>query len=278
MRYCGSAGAGSPDGRADDACPDDDHDHHRLDPHGAGTARPDRRRDRRQRRNRARDRSPGPMPRAREVVLTGRNPSGSRRPRSTSARDSTAALRRHRSHGIAAILRRSAGADRPRDGHRPAAPTTGRCSSMDCRGRAHDAQRSHRRCRSRSPATPSPGCGPAARCCFMGGTGGRRISRELGIVVGCHGGAAAVHRRPSRWSSRRFASTSSLPASSTPRCLRRTSRRRRSTARRDELRATLPIGRVVGPADVAALAVHIMTNTALTGATYDIDGGQQFVS
>ena len=33
----------------------------------------------------------------------------------------------------------------------------------------------------------------------------------------------------------------------------------------------------VGPADVAALAIHIMTNTALTGATYDIDGGQQFV-
>ena len=49
-------------------------------------------------------------------------------------------------------------------------------------------------------------------------------------------------------------------------------------ARRDQLRATLPTGRVVGPADVAALAVHIMTNTALTGATYDIDGGQQLVS
>jgi NAD(P)-dependent dehydrogenase (short-subunit alcohol dehydrogenase family) len=47
--------------------------------------------------------------------------------------------------------------------------------------------------------------------------------------------------------------------------------------RRDELRATLPIGRVVGPADVAALAVHIMANTALTGATYDIDGGQQLL-
>jgi NAD(P)-dependent dehydrogenase (short-subunit alcohol dehydrogenase family) len=47
--------------------------------------------------------------------------------------------------------------------------------------------------------------------------------------------------------------------------------------RRDQLRATLPIGRVVGPADVAALAVHIMTNTALTGGTYDIDGGQQLV-
>jgi len=48
-------------------------------------------------------------------------------------------------------------------------------------------------------------------------------------------------------------------------------------ARRHQLRATLPIGRVVGPADVAALAVHIMTNTALTGATYEIDGGQQLV-
>jgi len=48
--------------------------------------------------------------------------------------------------------------------------------------------------------------------------------------------------------------------------------------RREELRATLPIRRVVGPADVAALAVHIMSNTALTGATYDIDGGQQLVA
>ena len=49
-------------------------------------------------------------------------------------------------------------------------------------------------------------------------------------------------------------------------------------ARREELRATLPIGRVVGPADVAALAVHLMINAAITGATYDIDGGQQFVA
>jgi NAD(P)-dependent dehydrogenase (short-subunit alcohol dehydrogenase family) len=48
--------------------------------------------------------------------------------------------------------------------------------------------------------------------------------------------------------------------------------------RREELRATLPIRRVVQPADVAALAVHLMSNSALTGATYDIDGGQQLVS
>ena len=48
-------------------------------------------------------------------------------------------------------------------------------------------------------------------------------------------------------------------------------------ARRAQLRTTLPIRRVVGPADIAALAVHLMTNTAVTGATYDIDGGQQLV-
>jgi NAD(P)-dependent dehydrogenase (short-subunit alcohol dehydrogenase family) len=48
-------------------------------------------------------------------------------------------------------------------------------------------------------------------------------------------------------------------------------------SRREELRRTLPIRRVVGPEDVAALAVHLMANTALTGATYDVDGGQQLV-
>src|SRR3954447_6471053 len=47
--------------------------------------------------------------------------------------------------------------------------------------------------------------------------------------------------------------------------------------RREQLRATLPIRRVVGPDDIAVLAVHLMTNTAVTGATFDIDGGQQLV-
>ncbi|WP_190037105.1 SDR family oxidoreductase [Streptomyces fructofermentans] len=51
----------------------------------------------------------------------------------------------------------------------------------------------------------------------------------------------------------------------------------RLEARREELRTTLPIRRVVGPDDIAALAVHIMCNEVLTGATYDIDGGQQLL-
>jgi len=48
-------------------------------------------------------------------------------------------------------------------------------------------------------------------------------------------------------------------------------------ARREQLRTTLPIRRVVGPADIATLALHLMTNTAVTGATFDIDRGQQLV-
>jgi NAD(P)-dependent dehydrogenase (short-subunit alcohol dehydrogenase family) len=38
---------------------------------------------------------------------------------------------------------------------------------------------------------------------------------------------------------------------------------------------TRPVGRVVGPADIAALAVRLMTSTTVTGATFDIDGSQR---
>jgi hypothetical protein len=44
-----------------------------------------------------------------------------------------------------------------------------------------------------------------------------------------------------------------------------------------DLRATPPIRRVVGPPDIAALAPHLMTNTTATGATLDIDCGQQLI-
>jgi NAD(P)-dependent dehydrogenase (short-subunit alcohol dehydrogenase family) len=48
-------------------------------------------------------------------------------------------------------------------------------------------------------------------------------------------------------------------------------------SRRKELSDVLPIRRVISPGDVAALAIHLMTNTAVTGATFDIDGGQQLI-
>ena len=43
------------------------------------------------------------------------------------------------------------------------------------------------------------------------------------------------------------------------------------------IRVNLIAAGFVGPADVAALAVHLMTNTAVTGATFNIDGGQQLI-
>jgi NAD(P)-dependent dehydrogenase (short-subunit alcohol dehydrogenase family) len=51
----------------------------------------------------------------------------------------------------------------------------------------------------------------------------------------------------------------------------------RIDVRREELRTTLPIRRVIRAGDIAALAIHLMTNTAVTGATFDIDGGQQLI-
>jgi NAD(P)-dependent dehydrogenase (short-subunit alcohol dehydrogenase family) len=117
---------------------------------------------------------------------------------------------------------------------------------------------------------------PGGTLLFIGGTGGRRVRPGLGIVSAATAtlppftAALALELAPIRVNliAPGFVDTP-LSASLLG---------DRLDERRNELRATLPIGRVVGPADVAALAVHIMTNTALTGATYDIDGGQQFVS
>jgi NAD(P)-dependent dehydrogenase (short-subunit alcohol dehydrogenase family) len=112
---------------------------------------------------------------------------------------------------------------------------------------------------------------------FMGGTGGRKISRDLGLasaataVLPPFTAALALELAPVRVNliAAGFVDTPLSASYFSADGLE---------ARREELRATLPIRRVVGPADVAALAVHLMTNTALTGATYDIDGGQQFVA
>jgi NAD(P)-dependent dehydrogenase (short-subunit alcohol dehydrogenase family) len=51
----------------------------------------------------------------------------------------------------------------------------------------------------------------------------------------------------------------------------------RTDQRREQLPITLAVGRAADPAGIAALAVHLMINTAVTGTTFDIDGGQQLV-
>ncbi|HEX5898105.1 MAG TPA: SDR family oxidoreductase [Solirubrobacteraceae bacterium] len=118
---------------------------------------------------------------------------------------------------------------------------------------------------------------PGGTLLLMGGTGGRKISRALGLasaataVLPPFTAALALELAPIRVNliAAGFVDTPLSASYFSADGLE---------ARREELRTTLPIGRVVGPADVAALAVALMANTALTGATYDIDGGQQFVA
>ena len=117
---------------------------------------------------------------------------------------------------------------------------------------------------------------PGGTLLLIGGTGGRRVGHGLGIVSAATAAlppftaALALELAPVR--------VNLIAAGFVDTPLSASLLGDRLEERRNELRTTLPIGRVVDPADVAALAVHIMSNTALTGATYDIDGGQQFVT
>ena len=117
---------------------------------------------------------------------------------------------------------------------------------------------------------------PGGTLLFMGGVGGRRITRGSGIFPAAtaalppFAAALALELAPIR--------VNLIAAGFVDTPLSASLLKDQLDARREELRTKLPIGRVVSPVDVAALAVHIMANTALTGATYDIDGGQQYVS
>jgi NAD(P)-dependent dehydrogenase (short-subunit alcohol dehydrogenase family) len=116
---------------------------------------------------------------------------------------------------------------------------------------------------------------PGGTLLFMGGAGGRRSSAGLSLMAALTAAlpamtrALAVEIAPVR--------VNLIAAGFVDTPLSAALLGDEIDARRKQLRATLPIGRVVGPADVAALAVHLMTNTAITGATFDIDGGQQLV-
>ena len=117
---------------------------------------------------------------------------------------------------------------------------------------------------------------PGGTLLFMGGTGGRRQRIGLGLVPAVTAAlpaltaSLALELAPVR--------VNLIAAGFVDTPLSATLLGDELENRRKQLRATLPIGRVVSPPDVAALAVHIMINTALTGATYDIDGGQQLVA
>ena len=122
----------------------------------------------------------------------------------------------------------------------------------------------------------APRVRPGGSLLFMGGTGGRRPSVGVGITSALTAAlpaltaSLALEIAPVR--------INLIAAGFVDTPLSASLLGDQLEERRKELRAKLPIGRVVGSADVAALAVHLMINTALTGATYDIDGGQQLIA
>jgi len=116
---------------------------------------------------------------------------------------------------------------------------------------------------------------PGGTLLFMGGIGGRRTAPGLALISALTAALPAMTRNLALELAPVRVNLIAAGFVDTP--LSASLLGDELENRRNQLRATLPIRRVVGPADVAALAVHIMTNTALTGATYDIDGGQQLV-
>jgi NAD(P)-dependent dehydrogenase (short-subunit alcohol dehydrogenase family) len=116
---------------------------------------------------------------------------------------------------------------------------------------------------------------PGGTLLFIGGTGGRRTAKGLVLISALTAAMPAMVKNLALELAPARVNLIAAGFVDTP--LSASLLGNQLDARREQLRTTLPIRRVVSPADVAALAVHIMTNTALTGATFDIDGGQQLV-
>jgi NAD(P)-dependent dehydrogenase (short-subunit alcohol dehydrogenase family) len=116
---------------------------------------------------------------------------------------------------------------------------------------------------------------PAGTLLFMSGTGGRRPATGLALISALTAALPAMTKNLALELAPIRVNLIAPGFVDTP--LSAGLLGNQLDARREQLRTTLPIRRVVGPADIAALAVHLMTNTAVTGATFDIDGGQQLV-
>jgi NAD(P)-dependent dehydrogenase (short-subunit alcohol dehydrogenase family) len=116
---------------------------------------------------------------------------------------------------------------------------------------------------------------PRGTVLFMGGTGGRRTALGLSFISALTAALPAMTKNLALELAPIRVNLIAAGFVDTP--LSAAILGGQLDARREQLRTTLPIRRVVGPADIAALAVHLMTNTAVTGATFDIDGGQQLV-
>jgi NAD(P)-dependent dehydrogenase (short-subunit alcohol dehydrogenase family) len=179
----------------------------------------------------------------------------------------------HRRADDRAILRRAAHAHRPPAGHRPR-PHHAPLAQFDL-----DAARRHVDTHLLLPLQVARHAASKVRLggtlLFIGATGGQRAAAGLSLIAALTAALPALTRTLALEIAPVRVNLIAAGFVDTP--LPALLHGDRIGERREQLRTTLPIGRVVGPADIAALAVHLMTNTAITGATFDIDGGQQLV-
>ena len=116
---------------------------------------------------------------------------------------------------------------------------------------------------------------PGGTLLFMSGTGGRRTAPGLSLIGALTAAMPALTKSLALEIAPIRVNLIAAGFVDTP--LSATLLGDELDERRRHLTATLPIRRVVGPADIALLAIQLMTNSAITGATIDIDGGQQLV-
>jgi NAD(P)-dependent dehydrogenase (short-subunit alcohol dehydrogenase family) len=208
------------------------------------------------------------------VVLTGRNPDRLKQAAADVSADRTAAFDANDNAALAGFFQDLPG---PLDHVMVTAggPTYGPLLDMDS-AQVRQAMSDHAVLVLEVARNAAGKMRPGGTLLFMTGTGSRRVRPGIGVSAAAtdalppFAAALALELAPVR--------VNLIAAGFVDTPLSASLLGGQLDQRRDQLKATLPIGRVVGPADVAALAVHIMTNTALTGATYDIDGGQQFTT
>ncbi len=209
-----------------------------------------------------------------KVVLTGRNPERLQHAASEVEAQSTAAFDASDDAALAQFFRDLPG---PIDHVMVTAgrPTYGRMLEMDL-AQVRAAVEDHLIMYIRVTRYAAPKMKPGGSLVFLGGTGARRPGIGLGIASTVTAALPslianlALEIAPVR--------VNLIAAGFVDTPLSAELLGDNLEARRQQLRETNLIRRVVESSDVAALAVHLMTNTAVTGATYDIDGGQSLVS
>jgi NAD(P)-dependent dehydrogenase (short-subunit alcohol dehydrogenase family) len=118
---------------------------------------------------------------------------------------------------------------------------------------------------------------PGGSLTFMGGTGSRRPVPGLAVTGAMNAAAETLVRGLAVEVAPVRVNLIAAGFVDTPMSAKVFGDEEGLEARRAELKRTLPIRRVVRPEDVAWAALHLMTNTAITRVTLDLDGGQNLV-